>query len=275
MNRTACISCFVVFTLLLFAGCSSKPAATEAKQADVPVDKVQGTAQVVDPDGSTDAALNPGKTSAYIWEGKNRYRLFLRKDAEIVHGNGYVVEGINAQKAIEAIGDPDQGKNGYPLEASCERVVRMAWKNQAFDAVGAQAAALCGRIKRYPARPVLVVTKLRPMTDEESAALAEQKKKDAAADDPKAPEISVPAEKQAALLIEGSPVQPAPLFDPAAGTMKCKVLIGSDGRISELQTGLQICEAVQWSQFRYKPAMQGGKPAKVKTEVEIKFEPRK
>lgn len=275
MNRTVCISCLVVFTLLFFAGCSSKPPDTQAKQAEISLDKIQGTAQVTDPDGSPDAALNPGKTSAYLWEGRDRYRLFLRTDADIVHGQEYVVEGINAQKAIEAIGDPDQGKNGYPLESSCERVVNAAWKSQPFDAVAAQAAALRGRIKRYPARTVFLVTRIRPMTEQESAALAEQKKKDAAASNAKAPEITVSAEKQSALLTEGSPVQPAPLFEPAGGTVKCKVLIGADGKIAELDTGLQLCEAVQWSQFRYKPTMQGGRPARVNTEVEMKFEPRK
>jgi hypothetical protein len=55
----------------------------------------------------------------------------------------------------------------------------------------------------------------------------------------------------------------------------CKVVIDSEGKVSELGTGMQLCEAVPWSQFRYKPAVQGGHPVKVNTEVEVRFEPRK
>ena len=71
----------------------------------------------------------------YLWEGDRRYRLFLRTAVDVVHGNEYVAEGIYAQKAIDEIGDPDQGKNGYPLQSSCERVVRMAWNELPFDEV--------------------------------------------------------------------------------------------------------------------------------------------
>jgi hypothetical protein len=76
-------------------------------------------------------------------------------------------------------------------------------------------------------------------------------------------------------LIEGPPVQTAPLWEPAGGTVRCKVVIGPDGKISELESTAQLCESVQWSQFRYKPTVQGGHPVKVKTEVEVRFEPRK
>ena len=78
----------------------------------------------------------------YLWEGTHRYRLFLRTPVEVVHGNEYVAEGVYAQKAIDEIGDPDQGKNGYPLQASCEHVVKTAWSNLAFDAFDAD-ASLC------------------------------------------------------------------------------------------------------------------------------------
>ena len=52
-------------------------------------------------------------------------------------------------------------------------------------------------------------------------------------------------------------------------------MIDPEGKISELESGTQLCEAVSWNQFKYQPPVQGGKPVKVKTEVEIRFEPRK
>jgi len=52
-------------------------------------------------------------------------------------------------------------------------------------------------------------------------------------------------------------------------------VINSKGKISELDTGVQLCEAVPWSQFTYQPPVRGGHPVKVSTEVEVKFEPRK
>ncbi len=88
------------------------------------------------------------------------------------------------------------------------------------------------------------------------------------------PEVSVPADKQRALLIGGPPALTAPLFEPEGGTVRCKVSI-SEGKVSELDTGAQLCEAVPWSQFHYQPTLKGGKPVKVKTEVEVRFEPRK
>ena len=33
-----------------------------------------------------------------------------------------IAEGVYAQKAIDEIGDPDQAKNGYPLQSNCERM---------------------------------------------------------------------------------------------------------------------------------------------------------
>ena len=100
-------------------------------------------------------------------------------------------------------------------------------------------------------------------------------KKDAAAEEKDVPEVSVAADKQRAFLIEGSPVQTAPLWEPAGGTVSCKVTIDPQGKISELESGAQLCETVAWSKFRYQPPVQGGHPVKVRTEVEVRFEPRK
>ncbi len=205
----------------------------------------------------------------------HRYRLFLKTPVEVVHGNEYVAEGVYAQKAIDEIGDPDQGKNGYPLPSSCERVVRMAWNGLPFDVVDLQASVLRARVKRYPARPVFLVTRIRPVTSAGNGAGSATAKKDAAAEEKNVPEVSVAADKQRAFLIEGPPVQTAPLWEPAGGTVSCKVDINPEGKISELETGAQLCEAVPWSQFRYQPPVQGGHPVKVETEVEVRFEPRK
>ena len=70
---------------------------------------------------------------------------------------------------------------------------------------------------------------------------------------------------------------PAPAFagwEPAGGTVRCRVFI-TDGKVSDLDTGAQLCETVPWSQFRYQPMLKGGHPVRVKTEVEVRFEPRK
>ncbi len=146
----------------------------------------------------------------------------------------------------------------------------MAWSNLAFDVADGQASVLRQIVQRYPARPVFLVTRLLPV---ESGAGSEEPKKEAA--EKAIPQVTVAAEKQRALLIDGPAVQPAPLWDPAGGTVRCKVVIDTDGKISELQTGMQLCEAVPWSQFRYQPPVQGGRPVKVLTEVEVRFEPRK
>jgi hypothetical protein len=102
---------------------------------------------------------------------------------------------------------------------------------------------------------------------------AAEHKKDAETED--IPEVSVAADKQRALLIEGPTVQTAPLWAPAGGTARCKLVIDKEGTVSELETGAQLCESVPWSQFRYKPTVQRGHPVKVKTEVEVRFDPRK
>jgi hypothetical protein len=65
------------------------------------------------------------------------------------------------------------------------------------------------------------------------------------------------------------------LWEPAGGSAKCKVVIDEEGKIAELNSGAQFCEAVPWAQFHYKPTLKGGKPVKVSTEVEVKFDARK
>jgi hypothetical protein len=276
MNFNARIFCLLVLTLAVLGGCSSKPPAGESKKAAVKLDRIQGKAQLVaGSTGSGDAALNPGGPAVYLWVDTERYRLFSRKAVEVVQGSEYVVEGVNAQKVIDEIGDPDQGKNGYPLPASCERVITMAWSGLPFDALDSNATLLRDRVSRYPARPVFLVVRIRPATSEESSAASAEKKKDTAGEDKNVPTVSVTGDKQRALLIEGSTVQPAPLWEPKGRTLQCKVVIDQEGKVSDLETGAQLCEAVPWSQFRYKPLVQGGRPVKVRTEVEVRFDPRK
>jgi hypothetical protein len=276
MNRNARIFCFLILTLAALVGCSSKPSAQDSKKAETALDKIQGKAQVLtESGGASDAALNAGGPSVYLWVGARRYRLFLRTPVELVHGDQYVAEGVYAQKAIDEIGDPDQGKNGYPLQTSCERVVTTAWKGLPFDAIDSQAAVLRAIVKRYPARAVFLVAQIRPVTATESGAASAEPKKEAAAEEKNIKEVSVAADKQKALLMEGSPVQTAPLWEPEGGTVSCKVVIDPEGKISDLESTTQLCESVTWSQFRYQPPVQGGHPVKVKTEVEMRFEPRK
>ena len=276
MIRNARIFYFLVLTLATLSGCSSKPSATESKKAETALDRIQGKAQVlVESSGASDAALNAGGPSVYLWEGAHRYRLFLRTATEVVHGDQYIAEGVYAQKAIDEIGDPDQGKNGYPLQSSCEHVVTMAWSGLAFDAIDSQAAILRATVKRHPARTVFLVTRIGPVTSKESGTASAEPKKGAAAEEKNIPEVAVAADKQRALLIEGSPVQPAPLWEPEGGTVRCKVIIDPEGKISELESTAQLCEAVPWSKFRYQPTVQGGHPVKVSTEVEVRFEARK
>jgi len=181
-----------------------------------------------------------------------------------------VAEGVYAQKAIDAIGDPDQGKNGYPLASSCDQVVRTAWPGLAFDVTDSYAASLRAKVKRFPARAVFLVTHIEPV----SADSAKQKK-DTEAEEKESPKVSVPAEKQRALLVEGPTVLAAPLWEPSGGTARCKVVIDGEGKIAELDSGAQLCETVPWSQFRYKPTLKGGHPVSVNTEVEVRFDPRK
>ncbi|MBZ5583948.1 MAG: energy transducer TonB [Acidobacteriia bacterium] len=278
MKRNAGMFCFLVLTLAALGGCSSKPSATDAKKAKTAPDTIQGKAQVlVDySSGASDAALNAGRSnSVYLWEGAHRYRLFLKTAVPIVHGSEYIAEGVYAQKAIEEIGDPDQGKNGYPLQSSCERVIKMAWSGLPFDEFDAKAQVLRATVKRYPARAVFLVTRIRPVTATEGGAASAGSKKGAVLEDKSIREISVAAEKQRALLVEGSAVQTAPLWEPEGGTVRCKVVIDPEGKITELETGAQLCETVAWDKFRYQPPVQAGHPVKVRTEVEVRFEARK
>lgn len=272
MNRNAYFFCLLVLTLAGLGGCSSEPSAKESKKAGIALDKIQGKTQVLLAESTpTDAALNAGGPSVYLWEGVRRYRLFFKTPVQVVPGNEYIAEGFYAQKVIDEIGDPDQGKNGYPLQSSCERVVKMAWSGLAFDVTDGHVSVLRAKVQRYPARPVFLVTRLTPVPSKEGGdASAEPKAKEK-----EIPEVSVAADKQRALLIEGPAVQPAPLWEPAGGTVRCKVIIDKEGKISELETGAQLCEAVPWPQFRYQPPVQGGHPVKVRTEVEVRFEPRK
>jgi hypothetical protein len=75
--------------------------------------------------------------------------------------------------------------------------------------------------------------------------------------------------------MEGPTVQPAPLWAPAGGTVSCKLLLNTEGRVAELETGTQLCENVPWDKFCYKPTLKGGHPVRVATQVEVRFEARK
>lgn len=281
MNRNARIFSSLVLALAASVGCASKPSAKESRKAKTATDRIQGKAQVLmESGGAMDAALNAGGPSVYLWEGVSdvqghRYRLFFKTAVDVVHGGEYIAEGIYAQKVIDEIGDPGQGKDGYPLRSSCQRVVRMAWSGLPFDAIDAQAEVLRARVKRYPARPVFLVTRIRPATSTESSAASAALKKGVGVEATNIPEVSVAGDKQRALLIEGPSVQTAPLWEPAGGTVRCKVVIDPEGKVSELESGTQLCETVAWSQFRYQPPIQRGHPVKVRTEIEVRFEPRK
>jgi hypothetical protein len=265
MTRNTCVFCFLVLALAALAGCSSGPSDKASKPAAAP-DKIQGKAQVLlNETTAQDAALNAGGPSVYLVDGMNRYRLFFNTAISVDPGKEYIAEGVDAQKAIDAIGDPDQGKNGYPLASSCDTVVRMAWPGLPFDVTDSHSASLRAKVKRLPARHVFLVARIQPVTSAAKDAEAEKE----------APEITVPADKQRALLTEGSTVLTAPLWEPEGGAARCKVLIDEQGKISELNSGSQLCEAVPWSQFRYKPTLKGAKPVKVNTEVEVRFDPRK
>jgi len=265
MTRNAFVLCSLVLTLSGFAGCS-KPSAKPAAAAP---DKIHGKAQVLlNETTQLDASLNAGGPSVYLIDGLNRYRLFFDKAFQIEAGKEYTAEGVYAQKAIDAIGDPDQGKKGYPSEASCGTVVRTAWPELAFDAVATYSTSLHNKVKRYPARPVFLVTQIQP-------AAKSAKTKDGEVEEKEAPEVAVPADKQRALLTAGPTVLTAPLWEPTGGTVRCKVVIDEEGKIAELNTGTELCEAVPWSQFSYQPTVKGGHPARVNTEVEVRFDPRK
>ena len=265
MNRHACCFSLLVLVLAGLWGCSSEPAA-ESKKAAPPRDKIEGKAQVNEEATPSEAALNAGGPSVFLVDGMRRYRLFFNTPVKVESGKWYVAEGVDAQKAIDEIGDPDKGKNGYPLPDSCDRVIHMAWSGLAFDVADGYSSTLRSKVKRYPARRIFLVTQLEP---------APTGDKHESTDDKDEPEVSVPAEKQRADLIESPPIQPAPLWQPEGGTVHCKVIIDAEGKVSELDTGDQLCEATPWSEYHYKPTIHGGHPVKVKTEVEVRFEPKK
>jgi len=264
MTRSTYVSCFLVLTLAGLGGCSSEPT---VKQAAAPPDKIQGKALVLTNESTAlDAALNAGGPSVYLVDGLKRYRLFFNKPFQIDPGKQYAAEGVYAQKTIDAIGDAGQGKNGYPPESSCERAVKTAWPGLAFDVTDSYASSLRAKVNRFPARPVFLVMRIEPATASD--------KKDADGEK-EIPTVSVPADKQRALLKDGPTVLTAPLWEPTGGTARCKVVIDEQGKIAELNSGSQLCETVPWSDFHYQPTQKGGHPAKVETEVEVRFDPRK
>lgn len=272
MNRNIPVFCFLVLTLAAGSGCGGKQSANQANRIAGPPDKIQGKAQVLmEAGGAMDATLNAGgSSSVYIWKGVRRYRLFFRTPHEVTHGEEYIVEGVNAQRVIDETGDPDQGNNGYPLLASCRRVITMAWNNLPLDAIDLDAQALKIRVNRYPARPVFLVTDIRPAKPAGGESAAAAKVDGVKEKEP--PEVSVPAARQSTFLIAPPPIAIAPLWEPKAEKETCKVVIGPDGNVTELETGKQLCEFVDWSQYRYQPPVQGGHPVKVSTEVEVHFQ---
>jgi hypothetical protein len=270
MTRNTYVFCFLALAVAGLAGFSSEP---PPKQAAAPPDKIHGKAQILlNESTALDAALNAGGPSVYLVDGLNRYRLFFNKAFQVEPAQEYTAEGVYAQKAIDAIGDPDKGKNGYPLESSCGRIVRMAWPGLAFDVTDSYSSSLRAKVQRYPARPVFLVTRIQPVTGDGDSG---KQKKDTEVVEKEAPKVSVPADKQRTLLVEGPTVLTAPLWQPAGGTARCKVVIDEEGKVAELDSGAQLCETVPWSQFRYQPTVKGGRPVRVKTEVEVRFDTRK
>src|SRR5258708_1208886 len=165
MNGNTFSFSFLVLTLAALGGCASKPPATESNKARNAWDKIQGKAQVevlLQPTPA-DSPLNAGGPSVYLWEGVRRYRLFLKTPVEVVAGKEYMAEGVYAQKVIDEMGDPDQGKNGYALPASCERVVNMAWPGLAFDVTGGHASVLPSPVKRYTPRAEVLPSRQEPV----------------------------------------------------------------------------------------------------------------
>ena len=212
-----------------------------------------------------DAALNAGGPSVYLMDGLNRYRLFFNKSFQVEPGHEYTAEGIYAQKAIDAIGDPAKGKNGYPLETSCARVVRMAWPGLAFDVTDSYANSLRAKVNRFPARPVFLVTKIEPDTIERE----EREERRKCQTSPFRRTNNAPFWSRVPRFY------PRLFGNPEGGTAHCKVVIDEEGKIAELDSGAQLCETVPWAQFHYKPTIKGGHPVRVNTEVEVPFDPRK
>jgi hypothetical protein len=141
----------------------------------------------------------------------------------------------------------------------------MAWPGLAFDVTDSYSSTLRSKVQRFPARPVFLVTKIQLATGDEKKEPEENE----------TPAVTVPADKQRALLTEGPTVLPAPLWQPTGGSARCKVVIDEQGKIAEINSGSQLCETVPWPQFRYQPTLKSGHPVKVNTEVEVRFDPRK
>jgi len=185
MHRNAGTLYFLVLTLAGLGGCSSQPSGKATEKAAAAPDKIQGKAQIAQNEtNEIDAAMNADGPSVYLVEGMHRYRLFFKKPTQVDPGKEYIAEGVNAQKMIDEIGDPDQGKNGYPLESSCNSVVRKAWPELGFDVVDSHTTTLRARVRRYPARPVFLVTQLLPVAAKANGA-------DKQAEDEDLPEIAL------------------------------------------------------------------------------------
>ncbi len=86
MNRNAYTFSFLVLAVAGLGGCSGQQPAKDSKKAVTPPDKIQGKAQIVAATSATDAALNAGGSSVYLWEGVRRYRLFVKDPVEVVAG---------------------------------------------------------------------------------------------------------------------------------------------------------------------------------------------
>lgn len=266
MNSRSLLPLLVAVAVAGLSGCGGDKKVAGGKQAAPAPHQIKGKLETSPAVNGADSALNAGGDSLFIRNGVKRYRLFVKAPMDVAPGQVYTVEGVEAQKAIEEIGDPDKGKKGYPLASSCQKVIRMAWGSQSIDLADGQASVLRAQVNRYPARTIFLVTKITPVTEEGKK--AEEEEKDL-------PAISVAAEKQAALKTAGPATLPAPFWAPEGGLAKCKVIIDEKGAISELETGAQLCEAVPWGEFKYPAPVQGGKPVRVKTEVSVQFEARK
>ncbi len=173
MNRNTFSFSFLVLTLAALGSCSSKPPIQQSGKAPAAPDKIQGKALVLEDAEAGEAALNAGGPSVYLVEGLHRYRLVFKTAVEVVKEKEYVAEGVYAQRAIDEIGDPDQGKNGYPLATSCDRIVKMAWSGLPFDIADGYASALRAKLKRFPARALFLVTKIEPVTPKNGSNSAE------------------------------------------------------------------------------------------------------
>src|SRR5260370_40299368 len=116
MIRNTYVFGFLVFTLVGLAGCSSEPAAKASKQA-TPPDKIQGKALILDESTAADAAMNAGGPSVYLVDGLTRDRLFFNKAFPVEAGKEHMAEGVYAQQAIDAMGDPHNLTNQTPLQS--------------------------------------------------------------------------------------------------------------------------------------------------------------